>query len=74
MRHLIMAAAMLLAALAITLGMASVLQDAATARATTSAEPFSIEAIGPTVTPFGTRERVGQTLQPVRTVSQVTGG
>ena len=74
MRHLIVAAAMLLAALAITLGMASVLQDAATARASTSAEPFSIEAIGPAMTPFGTRERVGQTHQSVRAQSQVTGG
>jgi hypothetical protein len=74
MRHLIVAAAMLLAALAITLGMASVLQDAATARASTSAEPFSIEAIGPTMTSFGTRERVGETPQPVRTESRAVGG
>ena len=73
MRHLIVAAAMLLAALAITLGMASFLQGVATARASTSAEPFAIEAIGPTITPFGTRERVGQTHQPVRAESQIAG-
>lgn len=69
-----MAAAMLLAALAITLGMASVLQDAATARVSSSAEPFSIEAIGPKITPLGTRERVGQTHHPVRAESPVSGG
>ena len=74
MRHLIVAAAMLLAALAITLGMASFLQGFATARASTSAEPFTIEAIDPTITSFGTRERVGQTHQPVRAESLTAGG
>jgi hypothetical protein len=74
MRHLIVAAAMLLAALAITLGMASFLQDAATARASTSAEPFSIEAIGPATTPFGTREHAGETPHPVRAESPIAGG
>jgi len=58
MRHLIAAAAMLLVALAVTLGTASVLQGVATARnAGGSEEPFVIEAARPSVKPVAAKER-----------------
>lgn len=65
MRHFVIAAAMLLAALVVTLGTASVLQVVATAREKTSDGAF-VEPTTPAFTPFVTKERMGQSHQPLR--------
>jgi hypothetical protein len=49
MRHFIIGAAMLVVALIVTFGAASVLQGIAVANRTVSAEPFTLDRIGPDV-------------------------
>ncbi len=66
MKHLIMAATMLLGALAITFGAASVLQDVATAREKKSAEPFVVDASGLAIAPFGIKEHTGEARERSR--------
>lgn len=58
MRHFLVATTMIMAALIITFGTASVLQGVATAHvAAPASEPFVIEASRPSVKPVGTKER-----------------
>ena len=58
MRHLITAAAMVLVALAVTFGTASVLQGVGMARnASASEEPFVVEAARPSAKPVAAKER-----------------
>jgi hypothetical protein len=57
MRHLIVATTMIVAALVITFGTASVLQGVATAHVA-QPEPFVIEAARPAVKPAAIKERV----------------
>jgi hypothetical protein len=53
MRHFVVAAVMLLGALAITFGAASILQDVARARVSSPAKPFKVEAAAPVTKSFG---------------------
>jgi len=62
---------MILGALIVTFGTASVLQGVATAHVSAQAEPFVVEAIRPAVKPVGTKERVTQARDRVRTDAQV---
>lgn len=71
MRHLLVAATMLLGALVVTFGTASVLQGVATARVSTAAEPFVVEATRPAVKPVGTKDRVVQARERFRADAQV---
>jgi hypothetical protein len=63
MRHFLVAATMLLGALAITFGTASVLQGVATAHVSTPSGPFVIEASRPAVKPAGTADSKGRFVQ-----------
>ena len=65
MSHFVIAAAMLLPALVVTLGTASVLQVVATARQKTPTGAF-VEPTAPAFTPFATKERMGQSHHPLR--------
>jgi ferric-dicitrate binding protein FerR (iron transport regulator) len=71
MRHFLVAATMILGALIVTFGTASVLQGVATAHVTGPAEPFVVEAIRPAVKSTGTKERVTQARERIRTEAQV---
>jgi hypothetical protein len=72
MRHFLVAATMILGALIITFGTASVLQGVATAHvASPSSEPFVVEAVRPSAKPVGTKERVTQARERIRSDAQV---
>jgi len=72
MRHFLVAATMILGALIVTFGTASVLQGVATAHVTGPAEPFVVEAIRPAVKQAGTKERgVTQARERIRSEAQV---
>jgi ferric-dicitrate binding protein FerR (iron transport regulator) len=74
MRHVIVAATMIVAALIITFGTASVLQGVATAHVNAPNEPFVIEASRPSVKPVGTKERMtSQARDRIRTEVNVSG-
>ncbi|SJZ78949.1 hypothetical protein SAMN02745126_02298 [Enhydrobacter aerosaccus] len=70
MRHLLVAATMLIGALVVTFGTASVLQGVATARVNAPAEPFVVEATRPAVKPVSTKDRVLQARERLRTEAQ----
>ena len=57
MRHLIVATTMIVAALVITFGTATVLQSVATAHVA-QPEPFVVEAARPAIKPIAIKERV----------------
>jgi hypothetical protein len=63
MRHFLVAATMLLGALAITFGTASVLQGVATAHVSAPSEPFMVGTSGPAVKPVGTAGAKGRFVQ-----------
>ncbi len=71
MRHLIMAATMLLGALVITFGMASVLQGVAMAHVTAPSEPYAVEAVRPAIEPVGAKERITQARERIRSGTQI---
>jgi hypothetical protein len=72
MRHFLVAATMILGALIITFGTASVLQGVATAHVTNAPEPFVVEAVRPTTAkPVATKERITQARERLRTEAQV---
>ena len=71
MRHFLVAATMILGALIVTFGTASVLQGVATAHVSTPAEPFVVEAVRPAVKQAGTKERVTQARERIRSDAQV---
>jgi hypothetical protein len=71
MRHFLVAATMLLGALVITFGTASVLQGVATAHVNAPTEPFVVEAIRPAVKPAGIKERVVQARERLRSEAQL---
>ncbi len=71
MRHFLVAATMLLGALVVTFGTASVLQGVATARVSAPSEPFVVEASRPAVKPVGTKDRVLQARERLRSEAQL---
>lgn len=71
MRHLLVAATMLLGALVVTFGTASVLQGVATARVSAPTEPVVIEATRPAAKSTGGKERVFQARERLRSDAQV---
>jgi hypothetical protein len=74
MRHFVVAATMLLGALAITFGTASVLQGVATARVSTSPEPFMVGSSGPAIKPArtaGAKDRFVQGRERLRPETQL---
>lgn len=73
MRHFVVAAAMLLAALVATLGMASLLQVVATARQKSPTGAF-VEPEAPAFAPFTTKERMGQSHYPLRSEARYVRG
>jgi hypothetical protein len=76
MRHLLLAATMLVVALVVTFGTASVLQGVAVAKNNVSpSEPFSItEAARPAAKPASAKERVtSQFRDRIRSASNVSG-
>ncbi|MBS0220602.1 MAG: hypothetical protein JSR91_07660 [Proteobacteria bacterium] len=72
MRHFVIAAAMLLAALVVTLGAATVLQVVATRQK--SPTGAFIEPAAPAFAPFTTKERMGQSYHPARSETRYTRG
>ncbi len=73
MRHLIVAATMIVTALVITFGTASVLQGVATAKVV-QPEPFVIEAARPAVKPAALKERMtSQARERLRSEVHVSG-
>jgi hypothetical protein len=76
MRHLLLAATMLVVALVVTFGTASVLQGVAVAKNNvTTSEPFAItEAAKPAAKPASTKERVtSQFRDRIRSATNVSG-
>jgi hypothetical protein len=76
MRHLLLAATMLMVALVVTFGTASVLQGVAVAKnSAISSEPFAItEAAKPAAKPAATKERVtSQFRDRIHSASNVSG-
>jgi hypothetical protein len=76
MRHLLLAATMLVVALVVTFGTASVLQGVAVARnSNPSSEPFVItEMAKPAAKPASTKERVtSQFRERIRSATNVSG-
>jgi hypothetical protein len=73
MRHLIVATTMIMVALVITFGTASVLQGVATAHVARP-EPFVIEAARPAVKPAAVKERLAtQAHERLRSEMHVSG-
>ena len=72
MKHLIVAASMLLGALAITLGAANVLQGVATAGAGKPTEPFVVDAAGPANKLFGLKKPTGRTHENAGVEARLT--
>ncbi len=73
MRHLIVAATMVVAALVITFGTASVLQGVATAHVA-QPEPFVVEAARPAAKPAALKDRVtAQARERIRSEIHVSG-
>jgi len=75
MRHLLLAATMLVVALVVTFGTASVLQGVAVARSVAPSEHFAItEAAKPAAKPAATKERVtSQFRDRIRSATNVSG-
>jgi hypothetical protein len=76
MRHLLLAATMLVVALVVTFGTASVLQGVAVAKNNAApGEPFAIsEAARPAAKPVSTKERVtSQFRDRIRSATNVSG-
>jgi len=76
MRHLLLAATMLVVALVVTFGTASVRQGVAVAKySVTPSEPFSItEAARPAAKPASTKERVtSQFRDRIRSATNISG-